>query len=92
LLFLSKLANAVFEIQGHTDSIGSEEYNLNLSKRRAEMVKKYLIEECGIAEDGLLTKGYGEDRPVASNGTKEGRQINRRVELKFLYYNFIQTR
>jgi OOP family OmpA-OmpF porin len=68
-------------IEGHTDSIGSEEYNQGLSEKRAQAVDKY-IEEHGIDTDRYTVKGYGESKPVASNDTEEGRRKNRRVELK----------
>ncbi len=70
------------EIQGHTDSIGSEKYNMALSKRRANAVKNYLVKKGGVAADRLTVVGYGESMPIASNKTKEGRAKNRRVELK----------
>jgi len=79
-----ELKNCVFEIQGHTDSIGPAGYNLRLSLRRAETVKKFLIERCQINKNRLTVKGYGEDRPIATNGTKEGRERNRRVEVSKL--------
>jgi len=66
------------EIQGHTDSIGSVAYNLNLSQRRAEAVKAYLISE-GVSASVLTAKGYGKATPIASNDTAEGRAQNRRV-------------
>ena len=66
------------EIQGHTDSIGSEAYNLKLSQRRADVVRDYLVSH-GISPDRLVTKGYGESDPIASNETPEGRAKNRRV-------------
>ncbi len=69
------------EIQGHTDSTGSEAYNLKLSQRRAEAVKAELIRH-GIAPERLTTVGYGESRPVAPNDTAEGRALNRRVTYK----------
>jgi len=68
------------EIQGHTDSTGSDEHNLDLSRRRAETVKGYL-ELYGIAADRLRTTGLGESKPVGDNATDEGRALNRRVEL-----------
>ena len=68
-------------IEGHTDSMGSEEYNQGLSERRAQAVEKY-IEEHGIDADRYTIKGYGESNPIASNDTEEGRQENRRVELR----------
>lgn len=66
-------------IEGHTDSVGPAEYNLQLSQRRAESVRKYLIEKFDINPDRLAAKGYGEARPIASNDTRQGRQQNRRV-------------
>jgi OOP family OmpA-OmpF porin len=68
------------EIAGHTDSIGTAAYNKKLSQRRAHAIKKYMVEKSAIAADRLTAKGYGEDKPIASNKTKEGRQKNRRVE------------
>jgi outer membrane protein OmpA-like peptidoglycan-associated protein/TolB-like protein len=68
-------------IEGHTDNVGSEAYNLELSAKRAESVKKYLVERFGIAPERLETKGFGASRPVASNDTSWGRAQNRRVEL-----------
>ena len=69
------------EIHGHTDSDGSEAWNLDLSKRRAESVRNYLIGK-GIDKTRLSTKAFGESKPVATNSTDEGKQQNRRVELK----------
>ena len=71
------------EIAGHTDDRASAEYNKDLSQRRAESVKAYLVEN-GIAKDRIRAKGYGESEPVASNETEEGRQKNRRVEVRVL--------
>jgi len=67
-------------IKGHTDNIGSIEYNLDLSKRRAESVRKYLVSK-GIAPERLTCYGYGESMPIATNETEEGRAKNRRVEI-----------
>ncbi|WP_089791945.1 OmpA family protein [Halomonas korlensis] len=67
-------------IEGHTDSIGTAEYNRDLSQRRAESVSSYLQSQ-GIAGNRLRTVGYGEERPVASNDTDAGRAQNRRVEI-----------
>ena len=72
------------EIAGHTDSIGTEEYNLKLSQRRAEAVRKYLLEHFDIFARNLIAKGYGESRPIADNGTSEGRARNRRVEFRII--------
>ncbi len=68
-------------IEGHTDSIGGPAYNQDLSTRRAAAVKRALVESYGIAATRLVTAGYGESRPKASNETVEGRALNRRVEL-----------
>jgi len=66
-------------LEGHTDSIGSDAYNKGLSKRRAESVKKYLVNKFNINGNRLSAVGHGESKPVASNKTSEGRQRNRRV-------------
>ena len=68
------------KIDGYTDSIGKDAYNMKLSERRAESVKKYLTGK-GVPADSLSTKGYGETHFIASNKTKAGRAENRRVEL-----------
>ncbi len=68
------------ELAGNTDSIGTEKYNMGLSQRRADSVKKYLTEH-GIDTGRITTVGYGEERPIATNKTAEGRQLNRRVDL-----------
>ncbi|MHB1185981.1 OmpA family protein [Thiobacillus sp.] len=77
---LDSWGNVNIEVAGHTDSRGSDEYNMSLSQRRAEAVRNYLISK-GIAADRLSAKGYGESQPVADNATDEGRFKNRRVEL-----------
>jgi outer membrane protein OmpA-like peptidoglycan-associated protein len=66
------------EIQGHTDSVGKHASNVKLSQARAESVAKYLVDK-GISAARMTTKGIGPDRPVASNDTAEGRQLNRRI-------------
>ncbi len=68
------------EIQGHTDNVGSANYNLNLSNKRANTVKGYLL-LFGVDKGRMISKGYGLTKPVASNDTEEGRAKNRRVEL-----------
>jgi OOP family OmpA-OmpF porin len=68
-------------VEGHTDSIGSDAYNMKLSMRRADAVKRYLIEH-GIAASRITAEGFGKRQPVASNATAEGRAQNRRVELR----------
>ncbi len=72
------------EVAGHTDSQGSDAYNLKLSQQRADAVRSYLIEK-GVAADRLVAKGYGETKPIADNGTPEGRAENRRVELTRIF-------
>jgi outer membrane protein OmpA-like peptidoglycan-associated protein len=72
------------EIQGHTDSDGSESYNQQLSERRAQSVVTYLIQNFAIDPTRLTAKGYGEMNPVASNSTPEGKALNRRVEFVIL--------
>lgn len=72
------------EVQGHTDSQGSDAYNLRLSQARAEAVRNYLIEKHRVDPDRLTARGYGERRPIADNATEEGRAENRRVEFKIL--------
>lgn len=67
---------------GHTDSLGSSEYNDALSKRRAETVKKWLTEEQKIDGTKVFAEGRGETEPVASNSNYQGRQLNRRVEFR----------
>jgi outer membrane protein OmpA-like peptidoglycan-associated protein len=75
--------DAKVEIGGHTDSIGMEEYNLDLSERRAKAVMEYLVSN-GISPENLTALGYGEALPIAPNQTREGRAKNRRVELKHI--------
>ncbi|HAJ92735.1 MAG TPA: flagellar motor protein MotB, partial [Gammaproteobacteria bacterium] len=68
------------EVAGHTDSSGDDAYNLDLSQRRSEAVRVYLISK-GVNDDMFSAHGYGEERPVGSNATAAGRAENRRVEL-----------
>lgn len=68
-------------VEGHTDNIGGNPYNLDLSKRRAAAVKQALVSQYNIAADRLLTGGFGASRPIETNDTLEGRARNRRVEL-----------
>ena len=72
------------EIQGHTDSKGSDAYNLLLSERRAQSVVDYLVRNLGIDLSRLTAEGYGESKPVADNETDDGRAINRRVDFVIL--------
>lgn len=68
-------------IEGHTDNVGADEYNMKLSASRAEAVKNYLMEKHSIAVDRLETVGKGESKPVADNSTESGKAANRRVEI-----------
>ncbi len=68
-------------VEGHTDNIGGDAYNLDLSKRRAASVKEALVTRYRAAGDRLATDGFGAARPKESNSTLEGRARNRRVEL-----------
>ena len=78
---LKKNPMLTVEIQGHTDSQGTEEYNQKLSERRANAVKQKLVDN-GVNPARLTTKGFGELNPAASNATEEGRAYNRRVQHK----------
>ena len=77
---LNEFDKTVVEVAGHTDSTGSDAYNQGLSERRASSVANYLRGR-GIINDRLITVGMGESRPIADNGSPEGRQANRRVEI-----------
>lgn len=78
---LNKYPNAKLTIEGYTDNTGTNAYNIELSENRAKTVLSYLVSK-GIAADRLTAVGYGEEKPVATNNTAEGRTLNRRVELK----------
>jgi len=77
--YMKEKPNTRVIVAGHTDSIGSDNYNYKLSSQRAASVREALI-EMGIAADRIVAKGYGESSPVATNATKKGRALNRRVE------------
>ena len=77
---LDEFDQTVVEVAGHTDSTGSDAYNQGLSERRAMSVANYLKGQ-GVMSERLITLGMGESRPIADNGTAEGRQANRRVEI-----------
>ncbi|MEM6296231.1 MAG: OmpA family protein [Myxococcota bacterium] len=80
---LTRFQGVRVEISGHTDNRGGHEYNMDLSRRRAESVRNYLVGK-GIDESRLEVAGYGPDQPRDTNGTKEGRANNRRIEFKIL--------
>ena len=81
--FLIALEKRVALVEGYTDNTGRSEYNVELSKRRADSIRAALIES-GVEPERLATEGYGWDFPVASNDSAEGRQKNRRVEIVIL--------
>ena len=80
---MERTPGMIVEIGGHTDGLGPDEYNQQLSQRRADAVKKYLM-RLGIDEARIKSAGYGESKPVASNDTQEGRKLNRRTEFTIL--------
>jgi len=80
LTFLREHPDRALLIEGYTDSTGSDSYNLELSQRRAEAVRNFLVSN-GMSADRVLARGYGESYPVTTNDTEAGRQQNRRVEI-----------
>ena len=72
--------NLKLQVEGHTDNIGSDEYNMKLSEERADGVREYLVAQ-SVADSNITAKGFGKSDPVADNSTNEGRAQNRRVEL-----------
>jgi len=80
---LNQYPQTTIVISGHTDSTGSEQYNQALSERRANAVKSALL-GMGVSAARMTTVGYGESRPIASNASESGRQLNRRVEIRII--------
>jgi OOP family OmpA-OmpF porin len=78
--FMNKYPDTTAVIEGHTDNVGTNEYNQKLSQERADSVVSYLVNELHVAPSRLSAVGYGETRPIADNSTEEGKQANRRVE------------
>ncbi len=74
-------------LEGHADSTGRKSYNYKLSRRRAEAVQRFLMSEIGLGPEYFKLRAYGEDRPIATNATREGRQKNRRVDIIFKVKN-----
>ena len=74
------LSDAVVAVAGHTDSKGTDDYNMLLSEKRAKAIKDYLVSKHGIAPERVVVKAYGKSKPVASNNTPDGQALNRRVE------------
>jgi outer membrane protein OmpA-like peptidoglycan-associated protein len=87
---LNQYPNTLIRVEGHTDSKGSSEYNMNLSKRRANTVKTLLVQR-GVADSRIEVVGFGATMPVATNNTDIGRQMNRRVEIKIAPQTQAQT-
>jgi outer membrane protein OmpA-like peptidoglycan-associated protein len=81
--FLIALDNRDAVIEGHADNTGDADYNVKLSKRRAESIRDALF-EFGVSDDRMVAEGYGANFPIASNDTPEGREQNRRVEIVIL--------
>jgi outer membrane protein OmpA-like peptidoglycan-associated protein len=84
------LAPCCFRIEGHTDAVGGEEYNNELSLRRARSVATYLSRKFGVDASRLLAAGFGKRQPIADNETEEGRQKNRRVQIVNLGYGQVE--
>ncbi|MHB1370759.1 MAG: OmpA family protein [Pseudomonadaceae bacterium] len=78
--FMQQYPQTSTVVEGHTDSVGTDQYNQRLSERRAEAVRDVLVNQYGVEGGRVNSVGYGESRPVADNATDAGRQINRRVE------------
>ncbi|HEU5161657.1 MAG TPA: OmpA family protein [Thermoanaerobaculia bacterium] len=77
---LARYPEQSVSVAGHTDSVGSDDYNQNLSEQRAAAVKDFLVAQ-GVPRSRVAAYGYGETRPVASNTSADGRQLNRRVQV-----------
>jgi len=78
---LTRYPQTLIRVEGHTDSVGAESYNMDLSSRRANSVRDLLVQR-GVDFSRIQTIGYGETMPIATNTTEAGRQLNRRVEIK----------
>ncbi|MGA2781285.1 MAG: OmpA family protein [Smithella sp.] len=87
---LNQYPNTLIRVEGHTDSKGSSEYNMNLSKRRANTVRTLLTQR-GVADSRMEVVGFGATMPAATNDTEAGRQKNRRVEIKIAPQTQAQT-
>lgn len=78
--FMQQYPSTRTVVEGHTDSVGTDQYNQRLSERRAQAVRHVLVDQYGVASNRVDAVGYGESRPIADNATEAGRQLNRRVE------------
>ncbi|MBT8396358.1 MAG: OmpA family protein, partial [Gemmatimonadetes bacterium] len=82
---LITIMDADIEVHGHTDATGPESYNMGLSQRRAEAVRDWLLENYSdLAADQFTVRQFGETQPIETNDTREGRRMNRRVEIKVI--------
>jgi len=80
--FMRAYENTVVDIEGNTDSTGSRELNMSLSKQRADTVKSYLVEKYHFPPERMRTMGNGPDKPLDTNATPDGREKNRRTDIK----------
>ncbi len=87
---LQRYPDLRIEIGGHTDAIGTDDFNQRLSDARAEAVRTYLLDRFGLSPERLVARGYGEAQPVASNDERSGRALNRRVEFRVLNPEAVQ--
>lgn len=87
---LNQYPETFIRVEGHTDSVGSDDYNMKLSQRRADSVKTLLVQR-GVAASRIEVVGFGKTLPVATNNTEAGRQMNRRVEIKIAPKTQTQT-
>jgi len=77
---VSSHAGLKLDVEGHTDSVGGDEYNQRLSEKRAQSAMDYLVSQ-GVPSNSIMSQGFGKNNPIESNDTPEGRQKNRRVEI-----------
>jgi outer membrane protein OmpA-like peptidoglycan-associated protein len=80
-LLIKRNQESKFTIEGHTDTLGSEEYNMNLSIKRAQSVHDWLVQSLGLGEDRVSVRGFGETKPLVPTGDRDAQAINRRVEI-----------
>ena len=80
---LKDAPGVMIRIEGHTDNVGSREHNRNLSQRRADAVKEFLVHR-GVLRSRMVAEGFGQTRPIAPNTNRAGRAANRRVEFRMI--------
>ena len=80
-LLIKRNQESKFVIEGHTDTLGSEEYNMALSLKRAKSAQSWLVESLGLGSDRVDVKGFGETKPLVPTGDRNAQAINRRVEI-----------